>query len=262
MRKQNIILSLICSFLVLGSCSQDNKGPVYTPDGVETSFLQASQNAKLAEEDNGKFFVDVVRTESSGETPTNFVLSSVFIGNQNVTDKGIFTLESKQATFDGVYGKVQLNYNLNLMDPSLVYVVTLVNKGENISPTKVSAVINATRKVSYKDYTNATVVSSDWGHSSLAAPWKIKVQKAEGYDFYRLVDLYGPGINVEFHVNSKEQIIALKQKTGEIHSSYGDISVASPAAPGIRKGKEYTLKLEFTVSAGSFGTMTDKIVFD
>lgn len=266
---KKIILSLLaCSTLLFSSCDQENVAAVLKPANPVASVVQPTRTVALVETLGGKLTLEVARSNRTGETPTNFRVLSVLEDGLNVTQRGIFTLASAQATFveGSGYGTVQLNYDLNSLDPRFTYVITVQNVGLSDSPTQSKAVINAKRQLEYKQFAQGTV-NSQWGiYDPTVEDWvstgRVNVEKADGIEFYRVLNFWGPDTHVEFYVEGNNDVVVPKQENGEFDDRYGDIFVNSTTPPLKRIGNTFFLRLDISVTAGSYGTYTESLILD
>lgn len=266
---KKIILSIFaCAALLFSSCDQDNVAAILDSNTPYASVVQPSMSVLLEESFDGKFKVEVARSVKTGQTATDFRILSVVENGVNITSKNYFTLASSQASFveGSGYGTVELVYDLNNLDPRFTYAVTIQNAGETDSPTHKKGVISAKRKVAYKQFAQGTVYSN-WGiFDPILNDWvseaRVNVEKADGVEFYRVLNFWGPGTQVEFYVESNNDVIIPKQLNGEVSAQYGNISVNSATPAGKRTDNVFVLRTAFTVAAGSFGTFPETLVID
>ncbi len=264
------IFASVALFCSMTSCDQANEGNIYNPEVDQVSFYTNILNYGLTPDQNNVLSLPVTRSfKGAAAEMGDFALDKVELvlngKPTDVTADNIFKLESTKANFaEGTAeGSLQFSYaDINALDASAIYKLYVSNNSETISPTDVSKiVVSAQRVLTYATLEGKAKVTSEWGNADGLYEWEVNVEKAKEAEFYKLKGLYKAGSDVVLSVADDGSVSVARQKDGEIHPDYGAIFVETdPTIASVKDGKVLTLYLQFTVSAGSFGTCKEVIV--
>ena len=240
------ILIIFCLVVSMSSCNTDNEGTEYTPTSGQASFLASVSN------------LEILASESSFEVQLNRAETSEALTIPlTVTDaSGVFTVPSS-ASFKAGEGSVMIKVDVkSTVEVGSVYVLKLAIPSENLSAGGVSTTtINFAKSYIWKSYGTGQFTSEFFEET-----WDQEIQKAEGFNVYRLVDCYEKGYPVMFTLSDDNTSVTKfnKQALVSSYSSYGVLSATYVKSE--IEGKKITFNLTFTVSAGSFGDMEEILV--
>ena len=129
-----------------------------------------------------------------------------------------------------------------------------------LDPSVASSFENAitTKTISvYRDYTYTSIGTGKLVSEFFGAEGEAEIQKADDINWYKAISLYEDGYDVVFKISDDgKTVIVDKQAVASDISGYGTAYVAGN---GTLENGVITVTLEFTVSAGSFGTATEVI---
>lgn len=108
-----------------------------------------------------------------------------------------------------------------------------------------------------RDYTWSKPVVGALYSSFGGGAWYVNIQQAQEANIYKVVDAYEEGYNFTLTVNEDNSVTVPKQG---VISDYGGYGLCSIQGTGVMDGKNIVMDLQFTVSAGSFGVFTERIV--
>lgn len=108
-----------------------------------------------------------------------------------------------------------------------------------------------------RDYTWSKAVVGALYSSFGGGAWNVNIQKAQEANIYKIIDAYEDGYNFTITVNEDNTVTVPKQAVISDVSGYGLCSIQGT---GVMQDKNIVMDLQFTVSAGSFGVFSEKIV--
>lgn len=108
-----------------------------------------------------------------------------------------------------------------------------------------------------RDYTWSKAVVGTLYSSFGGGAWYVNIQKAQEANIYKIVDGYEEGYNFTLTVNEDNSVTVPKQG---VISDYGGYGLCSIEGTGVMQGNNIVMDLKFTVSAGSFGVFSERIV--
>ncbi len=244
MKKINFILAIMIVALGFSSCEKsipERKASPVVKAGNQNVYFLTENNKEYKFEDKDKIEVKVQRNASTAgqalEIPLKVVVneSDVFVVPEKISFAKDETIAVLDITFPNIKIGVKYNLVIEIEDPSGLLVDPYSNE--------------ATR---YKQHFKTS---------------EVKLEYFKEIDTYRFKDCYFEGYHIMFKVD-KDGLISLvpeKQETGYVHKKYGMVNVNIPAektteAKFDKDSKTYTLPLDFTVSAGTFGVKTETFV--
>lgn len=270
-KKISILLALPAAML-FSACEQDNMGEMYDLTTQGVSFGATSQNASLPSEYTTETIsVEVLRSETNGAASIGLSFS-VIDDDENVLPSTGFQVP---ATVDFADGEFTATVNItvdNTITPGMNYNVVLA-----LDETQAIADAAAmTQKVVtvFRDYTFTTIGMGTYISTFFVADYdgdgkpdgplimEVEVQKADQANIYKVVDLYETGYDVRFQVadepdsKGRYRVTVARQAALSDLSGYGTTYVAGS---GLLQNGVIEIPLEFTVSAGSFGSASETL---
>lgn len=235
------------------SCDTENVDIIYQGDTMGVTFATASQSVSFPSTGYEGFEVEVIRAKYT-EAASVPVSAKLINANGELVD--VPSTISVPATVDFAAGE----------NISSVYVsVGDITPGENYrlalsiddSMAPVDAIMTKTITI-FRDYTYSVIGIGEVQSSFGGMAWEAEVQKADQISWYKIVDMYDTGYDVVLKVAADGKTVTVDQQaiTSDI-SGYGTGYVAGS---GMLENGVIEVDLEFTVSAGSFGVYTEKVV--
>lgn len=248
--KNNIKVGVFALVAVLmSSCDKDNKSSIYNADNAGITFATGSQSVALPSTGVASFDVEVIRAQYSEA-------AAVPLAFKDTTKLALFTAP---ATINFEAGKDRANVTVQVGNivPGTTYAVTLLLPEEETALGGTQA-----KKITIeKDYTYTSLGMGSIESASMAeegeeyATWDVEILKADQTTWYKAVDLFEEGKTIILKVDQNNKVTVDKQAAWT-DPGYGVVSVAGK---GKLENGIMTLKLEHTVSAGSFGEYTEII---
>lgn len=256
MKKIVYIFAFLLSVTLL-SCDGDVEHTIYGgPSGF--SFAGAAQNESI--KDGDKLLVPVYR--GSADTAAVLPLEIEIVA----ADAAVIGLKDSKITFPKgefvAYAEIDFGKVTDL-GVTTTYNVNLSFDEKYASPSATSSInVIFKRELTYKEFGSGSVTSGwaiaqEWATTT----WTQKILLAEEAPVVSLPDYYGKGTSIAFLMDDKlENVVKFDtQLSGEVHPSYGKITVTYVSS--YREGKDLHLTLKYTVSAGSFGSFEEIITF-
>lgn len=230
------------------SCDTDNMGVVYESQTMGVIFATGSQSVSFPAHGYEGFDVEVMRAVSNEAATVNITSATLLDASGNpialpatiqVPSTVSFAAGENISSFHVTVGDITpgQNYRLSVtLDESLASVAG--------SSTKVITI--------YRDYTYSAIGKGTLTSEFFGAAGEFEWEKADQTTWYKALSLYDDGYDVIFKVAADGKTVTVDEQaiTGDI-SGYGTGYVAGS---GELKDGVITVTLEFTVSAGSFGT--------
>lgn len=107
----------------------------------------------------------------------------------------------------------------------------------------------------YRDYTYSLIGTDHVVSASAGGEGDCEFEKADNITWYRAIAPYEEGYNLVFQVQTDGKTVVVTNQP--VISEYGDYGEVSVAGQGELVDGVITASLEFTVSAGSFGTFEE-----
>lgn len=242
-------ISAACAFLLMGllaSCEQDNEGAVFTLDTMGVTFLSASQSVSFPANGYEGFDVEVARaiTTEAATLPIEAYMQNA--KGEKVAVPAEFTVPSS-VTFAAGENITTFHVSVGNIKSGTTFKLyfSLGSGNANIDAKTVKTVSV------YRDYTFSALGKGSIVSEAFEDSWEVEWEKADDITWYRAIAPYEEGYNLVFKVGADGKTVTVaKQAVMSDLSGYGTTYVAGS---GTLQDGVITVKLELTVSAGSFG---------
>nr|WP_320036694.1 hypothetical protein [uncultured Bacteroides sp.] len=231
--------------LLLTSCNQDNESLTYESEtGNYTSFRQNALNYSLNGNEN-EVLIPIYRENTKGTETIDL----------KPVKSSVLSIESMSVSFaDGenmAYAKIKAN--LDLMEYGPTYKVGLkLADASKVSTFGIDSItVSIGRTLTWTPMTQKGLFVSE----AMEGTWNVDVVKADQTTFYIAKDCYEKNFDIRFDVDKTGKVTVAAQKAWT-HSSYGQVYVSGT---GTYANNVITVALKHYVSAGSFGTFTEKL---
>lgn len=230
------------------SCDTDNKGDVYESKTMGVTFGTASQSVSFPAYGYEGFDVEVIR-EKADEAATINITDATLLDSKNnpivlpatiqVPSSVSFAAGEHFAKFHVTVGDITSGQDYMLS-------VTLDD-----TEAPVNANMNKVITI-YRDYTYSPLGTGALKSEFFGAEGEFEWEMADDISWYRALSPYDDGYDILFKVAADGVTVTVdKQAITKDISGYGTGYVAGK---GELVGNVITVTLEFTVSAGGFGT--------
>lgn len=240
---------------LLTSCDQDNMEPVYEGSTMGVTFSINTQNVSFPATGYEGFDVEVIRAVSEKEATVSLsasmkdgsaVPSEIQVPSSVTFEAGKFT-----ATIHVTVGDITPGEKYNLV----------LKLGEEEAP--VDATLQKTITI-YRDYTYSSIGTGEYTttfftlEDGSAQSFPVEVMQADqNPNLYKAVDVYEEGYDIVFQVGTDGESVSVERQAALSDlNGYGTTYVAGS---GTLTNGVITTVLEFTVSAGSFGTAKETL---
>lgn len=211
------------SFMVVGlltSCNQDNVGAIYTPTSQNVSFEFDEPSQVLAKSSSVDVPVRVTRSLTDGSYTAHYTIS----GNED----GIFSdANGGQVTFEDGQAVAVINLKAQNMEGGEEYDVTLnlsdadvATADKNLNNSNAKTVISVKCDYAWGEKLKGHQMSQFFG----GADWDQFIQKAEGFNVYKLLEPYDEGLDMIFKINS-DNTVEVKAQWVWNYPDYGKVYV-------------------------------------
>lgn len=232
------------------SCDTDNMKEVFQETTMGAAFSFGAQSVSFPANGYEGFDVEVTRANSS-EAATISLTATMADGSALPAEINVTSSISFEA---GEYRKM-LHVTVGDIKSGTTYSIVIA-----LDPSVASSFENAitTKTISvYRDYTYTSIGTGKLVSEFFGAEGEAEIQKADDINWYKAISLYEDGYDVVFKISDDgKTVIVDKQAVASDISGYGTAYVAGN---GTLENGVITVTLEFTVSAGSFGTATEVI---
>lgn len=233
----------------LASCDRENEGVIYTADNLGVTFATGSESVSLSATGVTSFNVEVIRAKYDEA-------ATVAITLNDTTALKLFTTP-QSVTFEAGKDKAIVTVQVGKIISGVSYAVTLSLPSNETSIGGVQS-----RKVIIeKAYTYSLLGTGKIESTSMAdkgedfKSWKIQIEKADQTTWYKALSLFEEGKDIILKV--KDGKVIVDKQTAWTDATYGTVSVAGKGK--IDENGVMNLKLEHSVSAGSFGEYNEII---
>lgn len=266
-KKISILLALSVTML-FSACEQDNMGEIYTPTTQGASFGATSQSASLPSEYTTETVsVEVLRSETNGEASIGLSASVVDDDDEALPMTGF----QIPASVDFADGEFTATVNItvdNSITPGMNYNIILT-----LDETQTIADANAmTQKVVtvFRDYTFTSIGIGTWSSlffsldpaGTIPQVFPVEVQKADQANIYKVVGVYEEGYDIRLQIADEADAQGRYRVTVDRQAALSDLSgygTTYVSGSGLLQNGVIEVSLEFTVSAGSFGSSSEKL---
>lgn len=233
---------------MFASCDTDNMGDLYQNKTMGVTFETASQSVTFPAHGYEGFDVEVVRAKFDEAATVNITAATLLDNSGNpvalpstiqVPSSVSFAAGENISKFHVTVGDITPGQNYRLA-------VTL---DESVAP--VDAYMTKVITI-YRDYTYSAIGTGILESAFFEATGEFEWEKADQTTWYRALSPYDDGYNILFKVATDGKTVTVdKQAVASDISGYGTAYVEGK---GQLVNGVITVTLEFTVSAGSFGT--------
>lgn len=181
------------------ACDTDVKGTLYDGD-AGYAFSSHKHEVELLVSDGNRCLIPVCRNSPEGTAQL-----AVFLHTDSENAEGVFHIENPVVTFkegetvaDIVVGYSDIN-DLGLDED---YRFTLSFDSSLASPSGISSVsVSARRKLVFRNIGNAVYTCTFFTQMGAPAVLEVPVEKADGANVYRLLDVFSTGYPIEFSLD-------------------------------------------------------------
>lgn len=233
------------------SCDTDNVKDVFQETTIGAAFTFGAQSVSFPANGYEGFDVEITRAQHE-EAATIGITAAM-------EDGSVLPAEIKvpsELTFDAGEYRKMLHVTVGNIKSGVSYPVTIT-----IDPSAASSFEDAitTKVVSvYRDYTYTSLGTGKLISEFFGGEGEAEIQKADDINWYKAVSLYEEGYDLVFKIaDNGKDVTVDKQAIASDISGYG---TAYAAGSGTLEDGVITVTLEFTVSAGSFGTAKEVII--
>lgn len=236
------------------SCDTDNMGDTYESKTMGVTFGTATQDVSFPAYGYEGFDVEVMRAKADEATTINITKATLLDSQNNpavlpatiqVPSSVSFAAGEHIAKFHVTVGDITSGQNYRLS-------VTL---DESVAPVDA----NMTKVITiYRDYTYSPIGTGVLKSEFFAYEGEFEWEEADDISWYKALSPYDNGYDILFKVAADGVTVTVdKQAIIKDISGYGTGYVAGK---GELVGNVITMTLEFTVSAGGFGTAKEIFV--
>lgn len=233
------------------SCDTDNVKDVFQETTIGAAFTFGAQSVSFPANGYEGFDVEITRAQHE-EAATIGITAAM-------EDGSVLPAEIKvpsELTFDAGEYRKMLHVTVGNIKSGVSYPVVIT-----IDPSAASSFEDAitTKVVSvYRDYTYTSLGTGKLISEFFGGEGEAEIQKADDINWYKAVSLYEEGYDLVFKIaDNGKDVTVDKQAIASDISGYG---TAYAAGSGTLEDGVITVTLEFTVSAGSFGTAKEVII--
>lgn len=206
--------------MVFSSCDKDQEGAKLNVNKYDTGvgFLQTEQTVSVDPNvTTNAFDINVARGSFKADATYDLTITTSV---EDFTDK--FTVPAT-VSFDAGSATAKITFQADAEElvAGTNYVFTVTVKDVTNASAATAIKVTAALKINWQD---VGAGSYDDGFF-YNAPVAKNLQKAEGLDYYRIVDAVRSGYSFTFFIDSANAITVPAQQTGYVHSTYGMISV-------------------------------------
>lgn len=262
MKLKNYFLGLSVAVMgLLTSCDQDNEGPVYGGTTMGVTFAINAQSVSFPATGYEGFDVEVIRavSDEAATVPLNASMAdgSAVPSEIQVPANVNFEAGEFTATVHVTVGDITPGENYRLV----------LSLGEETAP--VDAILQKTITI-YRDYTYSSIGTGTFdseffgydddndGTVDRPQTFPVEVMQADqNPSLYKAIAVYEEGYDIVFQVGADGRTVSVaRQAALSDLNGYGTTYVAGT---GTLEDGVITTVLEFTVSAGSFGTAREML---
>lgn len=247
-------ISVAMASLLVSSCDTDNLTDVYQSSTIGATFITASQSVSFPSSGYEGFDVEVVRAQT--EAPATIKVTSAVLLD---ADGNALPLPStiqvpSEVNFEAGEGRSSLHVFVGDITPGETYQLA-ITLDETVAPVDATM----TKIISiFRDYTYTSLGTGTLNSTFFEATGTAEIQKADQTTWYKAIGLYEEGYDIIFKVAQDGKTVTVDQQAAASDiSGYGTLHVAGS---GTLENGVITVELEFTVSAGSFGSCTEELI--
>lgn len=230
------------------SCDTDNKGDVYESKTMGVTFGTASQSVSFPAYGYEGFDVEVIRAKVDEAATINITKATLLDSKNNPIPLPATIQVPSSVSFASGEGVAKIHVTVGDITSGQNYRLS-VTLDENVAPVNA----NMTKIITiYRDYTYSAIGSGIIKSEFFEFEGEFEWEEADDISWYKALSPYEDGYNILFKVGADGVTVTVdKQAIAKDISGYGTGYVAGK---GELVGNVITMTLEFTVSAGTFGT--------
>ena len=268
MKSKKLIIGLfVLVAWLLTSCNQDNVGAKYTPTTQNISFEIEKPEQIVANGTSIEVPVRVIRLLSDDSYTAHYTITDNEDGYFSDTNNGSVTFEVGQTisliylTIKNMEGGEEYQCTLNLSEEDIATADEILN---NVKPKTVIRV--------KCDYEWEACADGYFYSSSFEEEWGVELEKAVGFNVYKMKDLFEEGADVVVKIKD-DNTIEVKPQFAWTDSSYGKIYVIgnyddkNKGFAGIYEPEEKTVRMylnhyipSWGFIDGSYGTFEEVLI--
>lgn len=244
-----IVGIMVIAATILTACDTDNEAATYQPKFQNIS-IESPKASYVVSSPESDILVRLVRSTKTGEYVAHYTLSSPHDGIFTDTNNGQVTFAdgSSIATIivktAGLEVGKKYTFDIKLSDADIALQDTLTKTANH------SGNITVELALTWAEYGVGKITSEAFEGS-----WDLVIEKAEGMDYYKAINMYNGGFDVVFSIDNGEVIF--NEQPAWVSSQYGNVSIAGK---GTLSGKTITAVLEHYIpGVGTFGDFTEVI---
>lgn len=183
--KLSILMALLSIALGFASCDSEQEGSLYSESANGATFVSASLADITVSPADPTFTVDLIRANSGSELSGTVTLTA------KIGDVPLEGCSVSGYTFAAGENMTKITVNVSPLEIGKELDVTLTLDGDNTpisGSNKVSVIVN-------KDYNWVSLGTGSFVDilAFTEKPYNVEIQKAEGFDRYRVIDPYVEG---------------------------------------------------------------------
>lgn len=232
---------------LFSSCDTDNMGDIYENQTMGVSFATGTQSVSFPAHGYEGFDVEVMRSKTGEAATVGITATLLDAAGEPVALPATIQVPSSVA-FGAGEGVASFHVTVGDITSGQNYRLAVTLDGNQTSvDAKATKVITI-----YRDYTYSAIGTGTIQSEFFEAEGEIEWEKADQITWYKALNLYDDGYDVVFKVAIDGKTVTVdKQAITSDISGYGTAYVEGN---GELEDGVITVTLEFTVSAGSFGT--------
>lgn len=244
---------------LFSSCDTDNLGPVSEIQTMGVTFATATQSVSFPAHGYEGFDVEVLRGVTTEAATVNITSATLLDASGNSIDLPSTIQVPSSVSFEAGEGISSFHVTVGDITPGQNYRLA-ITLDESLAPmdAKSTKVVTIYRDYTYSAIGTGTLTSEFFGDAAgNPAVGEFEWEKADQTTWYRALSLYDEGYDVIFKVASDGKTVTVDEQA--ITSDISGYGTAYVAGSGTLENGVITVTLEFTVSAGSFGTAKEKL---
>lgn len=230
------------------SCDTENIGELYKSDTIGVTFEAEAQDVTFPAYGYEGFDIDVLRGNTNAAITVNIVKAVLLDDDDNEIPLPSTITVPSSVSFAAGENMAKVHVKVGDITPGENYNLAITLDG-----TEAPVDAYLTRVVSiFRDYTYSAIGTGHLISTFYEAEGDFEWEKADQTSWYRAISPYDDGYSILFKVAADGKTVTVDKQaiTGDL-SGYG---VGYAAGKGELVNGVITVVLEFTVSAGSFGT--------
>lgn len=230
------------------SCETDNLGDIYNHQNVGVTFATGTQSVSFPAHEYEGFDVEVMRSATSEAVTVNIASATLLDADGNPTALPATIQVPSVVSFAAGEGVASFHVTVGDITPGKNYKLAItLDEDQTSIDAKSTKIITI-----YRDYTYSALGTGTLQSEFFEAEGNFEWEKADQTSWYKALSLYDDGYDVIFKVAADGKTVTVDQQA--ITSDISGYGTAYVTGSGELVDGVITVVLEFTVSAGSFGT--------